>query len=186
MYQLRGSTRSGEVRRVQLLASGALVRVALRAQERLADDFGVTADVWSVTSWSELHRDAIATQRADLLRPEDEPRRAFVARCLGDDPGAVVAVSDYVKALPASVAAWIPGEMIVLGTDGFGRSDDRAALRDFFEVDDRYITLAALVGLARGGRLAWGTVRRAIDELGIDAGKPNPASPEEENAWPPK
>lgn len=175
MYLLRESDKDGDVRRVQLLASGAMVAQALKAQRRLAEDYGVTANVWSVTSWVELHRDAVATQRADLLQPADAPRRPFVAQCLGADPGAVVAVTDYLKALPATVAPWTPAEVMTLGTDGFGRSDDRPALRDFFEVDERYITLAALVALARSGRIPWGTVSRAMNDLDIDPEKADPS-----------
>jgi pyruvate dehydrogenase E1 component len=159
--------------RVQLLASGALVNQALRARE-LLEGFGVAADVWSATSWKLLHEDALAAERWSRLHPGEPPRVPYVRACLGDDPGVVVAVSDYVKALPASVAAWVPGGIIPLGTDGFGRSDGRGALRAFFEVDAAHVAFAALGGLARRGQLAGGEIERARRELDIDPERLDP------------
>jgi len=175
LYRLRASDKSGEVRRVRLLASGPLVRHALGAQRRL-EERGVTADVWSVTSWQQLHRDAAAADRESRLRPEREPRASWLERCLGDDDGPIVAVSDFSRALADVLAPWMPGRLVALGTDGFGRSDERAALRDFFEIDERWITLAALAALARDDRIPEGWVMRAREELGIDPDKPDPST----------
>ncbi len=176
LYRYRESSKSGEVRRVQLLASGPLLRLALEAQHLLEQDWGVTADVWSVTSWKRLYRDAVDTERRNRLRPGREHERSVLARTLGDDPGVVVAVSDFVKALPLSLAQWMPGdEFVALGTDGFGRSDSREALRDFFEVDERWITHAALRALERADRYPAGRAASSAEELGLMVDKPDPS-----------
>ncbi len=174
MYRIRPSQKSGEVRRVQLLGSGPLLREALAAQRILEDDYGVTADVWSVTSWKNLYEDALDVERHNRLHPQATPRVPYFQQCLGDDPGAVVAVSDFVKALPYSLAQWCPVEMVALGTDGFGRSDSREALRGFFEVDARHVVLAALSALVAEDRFSPGRLEKAMDELDIDPSKANP------------
>jgi pyruvate dehydrogenase E1 component len=160
--------------RAQLLGSGAMLPEAIRAQAMLAQ-YGVAADVWSVTSYGELYRDGHACERWNMLHPSAEPRVPYVTQCLGEAPGVIVAVSDYLKALPDSIDRWLPGPLTALGTDGFGRSDNRAALRGFFEVDARFVTLAALSALAREGQIGRGVVEKAIGDLGIDPEKPNPA-----------
>ncbi|MCB0257932.1 MAG: pyruvate dehydrogenase (acetyl-transferring), homodimeric type, partial [Anaerolineae bacterium] len=132
------------------------------------------ADVWSVTSFKELHRDALEAERWNLLHPANPERVPYVTECLAGRPGPVVAVSDYVKALPESIARFVPGRMLTLGTDGFGRSESRAALRDFFEVDAKHIALATLVGLMREGKLSFEDVTHAMRELEIDPAKRNP------------
>jgi pyruvate dehydrogenase E1 component len=175
LYRVKEAPDVGQPRgRVQLLGSGSLLNEALRAQEMLADRYGVAADVWSVTSYKELHRDALEAERWNLLHPGQPPRVPYVTRCLADPGGPCVFVSDYVKALPASLGAWLPGPFYALGTDGFGRSDTRLALRDFFEVDHRYVTLAALAGLARQGKMTWDDLARVQKELEIDPEKRNP------------
>jgi pyruvate dehydrogenase E1 component len=174
MYRLRSGGR-GKVR-VNLLASGTILREALAAAELLESDFGVPADVFSVTSWSELRRDALDAERWNLLNPTEEPRRPYVAECLAAQQGPFVAASDYMRSVPEQIRQWIPGRYGVLGTDGYGRSDSRAALREFFEVDRRYIALAALKSLADDGKLDRATVKGAITQLGIDAARPNPWS----------
>jgi pyruvate dehydrogenase E1 component len=174
MYRLRSGGR-GKVR-VNLLASGTILREALAAAELLEADFGVPADVFSVTSWSELRREALDVERWNLLNPTEEPRRPYVAACLADQQGPFVAASDYMRSVPEQIRQWIPGRYGVLGTDGYGRSDSRAALREFFEVDRRYIALAALKSLADEGKLDRATVKGAIKQLGIDAARPNPWS----------
>lgn len=176
MYKLRSSAIPTTTPHVHLLGSGAILNEALRAQEILEQRYGVAADVWSVTSYKELYRDGHAVERWNRLHPTEPPRQPHVTTCLSAQPGVCVAASDYVKALPDSIARWVPGRYITLGTDGFGRSDTRAALRDFFEVDARFITLAALWGLAKEGALALEVVRRAIKELEINPEKADPMS----------
>jgi pyruvate dehydrogenase E1 component len=159
---------------VHLLGSGALLNEALEAQRILGEKYGIDADVWSVTSYKELYRDAVETERRNMLHPTSAPEIPYIGRALALERGVFVAVSDYLKVLPAAVARWIPGRAVVLGTDGFGRSDSRAALRNFFEVDARYITLAALHGLAREGMLEPSIVSRAMKELSVDPDKASP------------
>jgi pyruvate dehydrogenase E1 component len=174
MYALRAGAR-GKVR-VNLLGSGTILREVLAAAELLEKEFGVAADVFSVTSFSELRRDALDAERWNLLHP-GEPRRApYVQRCLEGRTGPFIAATDYMRAVPDQVRQWVPGRYHVLGTDGYGRSDSRAALRGFFEVDRRWIALAALKTLADDGQLDVATVTSAIVRFGIDPAKPNPVT----------
>jgi pyruvate dehydrogenase E1 component len=145
----------------QLLASGTGMRWALRAQEILASDFGVAADVWSVTSWNELRREALGCEEHNLLRPDEAERVPYVSRLLGDAPGPVVAVSDWMRAVPDQISRWVPGDYSSLGTDGFGRSDTRTALRRHFHVDAESVTLATLEALARRGEVKASVVEDA-------------------------
>jgi len=159
----------------QLLGSGAILNEVVKAQQILADDYGVAADVWSVTSYSELHRDAVAIERNNMLHPASKPKKAYVTQCLADKPGVVVAASDYVKTLPDSIARFIPQRLSSLGTDGYGRSESREALRDYFEVDARFVVLATLSALEREGKIKADVVKNAIKALGIDSEKVDPA-----------
>jgi pyruvate dehydrogenase E1 component len=136
----------------------------------------VGADVWSVTSYKELYRDANDCERWNLLHPGQKPRVPFVTECLKNAPGVFVAASDYMKVLPESISQWIPGKLISLGTDGFGRSENRASLRDFFEVDAKHIVVATLSALQREGQIKPETVQQAIKDLGVDADRPSPVS----------
>ena len=174
MYRFRVSENKKLKLRAQLFGSGAILREALQAQEILEQKFNVAADVWSVTSYKELYRDGLEVERWNLLHPAEKPRLPYVTECLADAPGVFVAASDYLKALPNLVAKWMPRRLASLGTDGFGRSDGRAALRDFFEVDARYITLATLTELLRDGKIESAVVKKAIKELDINVRKPNP------------
>lgn len=174
MYKFRPAEIESPMPRVHLLGSGPLVREALRAQAILAERFAVAADVWSVTSYKELRREALATQRWNRLHPEAEPQRSFLERTLDREQGLFVAVSDHVKTVPEMIAPWVPGGLEVLGTDGFGRSDSRPALRRFFEVDAESIAIAALNRLLRHGAIDRGRVSQAIRELGVDPEKPDP------------
>ncbi|MEZ4770870.1 MAG: pyruvate dehydrogenase (acetyl-transferring), homodimeric type [Caldilineales bacterium] len=174
MYRVQPSGRPDARHRAQLLGSGSILNEALKAQRILEDQYGVGADVWSVTSYKELRRDAMETERWNLLNPDKEPRVPFITQSLKDAPGVFVSASDYVKMLSDSVSRWSPKPIHSLGTEGFGRSESRAALRDFFEVDARYITLATLNSLAREGSLPASTVEQAVRELDIDPEKPNP------------
>jgi len=135
----------------------------------------VAADVWSVTSYKELYRDGNACERWNMLHPGEPPRLPYVTECLKDAPGVIVAASDYLKALPRVIDRWAPRPVVALGTDGFGRSESRAALRDFFEVDARFVTLATLSALLAEGQIEADVVRRAIRELDIDPEKVDPA-----------
>ncbi|HEX2643007.1 MAG TPA: pyruvate dehydrogenase (acetyl-transferring), homodimeric type, partial [Thermoanaerobaculia bacterium] len=160
--------------RIHLLGSGSILREALRAQDILAERYGVAADVWSATSFKELRRDALEVERWNMLHPGEEPRKPYVVSLFEGDDFPIVAVTDYMKLVPDQVSRWLPGRFFALGTDGFGRSDTREVLRRFFEVDAECTVLAALHELARLGRIDRGVVQRAIDELGIDPEKSNP------------
>ncbi len=174
MYCFRPAEDKKSKLRAQLFGSGAILREALQAQEILRDKFGVEADVWSVTSYKQLYNDGLDTDRWNMLHPAEKPRVPYVTQCLADAPGVLVAASDYLKALPNMVSKWMPRRLVCLGTDGFGRSESRASLRNFFEVDARFITLATLVELLREGKIPASVVQKAIKELGINLEKPNP------------
>jgi pyruvate dehydrogenase E1 component len=173
MYRFRAAENAKSKLRAQLLGSGAILNEVIAAQ-KLLEKYGVAADVWSVTSYNELSRDAHDAERWNTLHPAEKPRQAYVSQCLSDAPGVVVAASDYMKVLPDALARWIGRPMVTLGTDGFGRSESRAGLRNFFEVDARYVTVATLSALARSGELDPKLVAQAIKDLGIDPGKKNP------------
>ena len=173
LYRVRASGLD-EVPRVQLLGSGSLLREALGAAERLEAEFGVAADVWSATSYGELRRDGLACERWNLLHPDEAPRVPYITAQLGAHAAPVVAVSDYVRAYPDLVRPWVSGRYTVLGTDGFGRSDTRKALRDFFEVDARYVVLAALQVLVTEGELGRDVLNGLPQRLGIDPEKFDP------------
>jgi pyruvate dehydrogenase E1 component len=156
------------VPRAQILASGVALRQALAAQEMLARDWGVSADVWSATSWTELRREALACESWNSLHPSDPPREPYVTAQLSGRPGPVVAVSDWIKAVPDQIARWVPGTFTSLGTDGFGFSDTRPAARRFFHVDAESITLAVLWELARAGAVDGGFPAQAIERYRLD------------------
>ena len=176
LYLLQPAPEEGAERRprVQLLGSGAILREALAAAELLAADFGVLADVWSATSFTELRRDGLRAERWNLLHPDEPPRQSHVARALSGRRGPVVAASDYVRLFADQIRAFVPGPYVTLGTDGYGRSDTRARLRRFFEVDRHCIALAALKALAEGGELPVSTLSEAIRRYEIDPEKPDP------------
>jgi pyruvate dehydrogenase E1 component len=178
LYKLRPAPRerrgSSPKAKVHLLGSGPILRSTLRAQELLADHFGIAADVWSATSYSALRRDALNCERWNLLHPTAEPRRSYVERVLADEQGIFVAATDYLKSMPDLIARWVPGGLYPLGTDGFGRSDSRPALRRFFEVDPECITIAALFQLMKRGEIKPDRVQKAIEGLGVDPEKVNP------------
>ncbi len=159
---------------VQLFGSGAILREVLRAQDILDQQFGVSSNVFSVTSYKALYDDARDCDRFNRLHPGDPPRQPFVERALDGSPGPVVAASDYVSAVPMAIARWLPKSYAVLGTDGFGRSEARRQLRRFFEVDAEHTALAALGELARLGQFPQEKLAEAIASLGIDPARPNP------------
>jgi len=154
--------------RAQILASGVALRQALTAQEMLAADWGVSADVWSATSWTELRRDALACESWNMLHPGEPSRVPYVSSVLSDAPGPVVAVSDWIKAVPDQIARWVPGTFTSLGTDGFGFSDTRPAARRFFHVDAESITVAVLWELARSGAVDADLPAQAIAKYRLD------------------
>jgi pyruvate dehydrogenase E1 component len=162
-------------RRVQLLGSGAILREAIAAANILEQDFGIASDIWSATSFSELRRDGVDCARWNRLNPEQEPRIPWITECLRDRAGPVVAASDYVRAFADQIRGFLPQEdYIVMGTDGFGRSDTREQLRRFFEVDRYNIAYAALYALYRRDQFSLGELTAARESLGIDPGKSNP------------
>ncbi|MCL5279127.1 MAG: pyruvate dehydrogenase (acetyl-transferring), homodimeric type [Planctomycetes bacterium] len=174
MYRYKPATSKKTQRKVNLLGSGTILNETLKAQELLESKYGVAADVWSVTSYKELYTDAIETERWNRLHPQEEPQRCYLQECFAGRDGVFVAASDYVKVLPAMIAQWVPGRLIPLGTDGYGRSDTRAALREYFEVDARFIALAALSGLADDGRIKRDKVHKAIKEMDLNPEKVSP------------
>ncbi|MFW6363706.1 MAG: pyruvate dehydrogenase (acetyl-transferring), homodimeric type [Spirochaeta sp.] len=171
-----GGKGKGSGRKAHLFGSGTILRQALQAQQILEEEYKIPADVWSVTSYKELHMDALDADRQRMRHPEKDDVASYLERTLAGETGVYVAASDYVKALPASVAKWIPGRLIPLGTDGYGLSDTREALRDFFEVDARHIAYAALYALHQDGEVDLDTVKKAQKKLKIDPDTPNPVS----------
>src|SRR5210317_204944 len=175
MYLLDVNESQGKVR-VQLMGSGTILREVIAAAELLMDDFGVVADVWSVTSFNELRRDALEIDRWNHLHPEESPRKCWVEQCFGERPGPYVAATDYMKIVADQIQSWVPGKFYSLGTDGYGRSDARKALREHFEVDRRFIAVTALTALVRDGALDTKTVAEAIEKYGIDPDRPDPVT----------
>ena len=173
MYLFKQTEGTGE--RVQLLGSGSILREAIAAADLLRDDFGIAADVWSATSFTELARDGIAVERWNLLHPAETQRTAYVTERLAGRPGPVIAATDYVRAVAEQIRPFVPAHYRVLGTDGYGRSDLRERLRRHFEVDRGFIATAALKALCDEGRVPPSTVRLALEKYGISAEKPHPA-----------
>jgi pyruvate dehydrogenase E1 component len=160
--------------RATLLGSGTILREAQAAAQILETDFGVPADVFSVTSFSELRREALEVERWNMLHPGEAARAPYVQQLLKDREGPVIAATDYMRAVPDQIRQWVGGRYVTLGTDGYGRSDSRAALRKHFEVDRNYIAIAALKSLADEGKVDQKTVIAAMQKLGVDPSKPVP------------
>ena len=173
MYLLKEGAKDGKAR-VQLLGSGTILREVEAAAEMLKQDYGVDADIWSVTSFNELRREALELDRQAFLKPEETPAKPHITQCLEGRDGPVVAATDYMKLFADQVRAWVPADYHVLGTDGFGRSDTREKLRHFFEVDRNFVTVQALKALADRGEIDRKVVAEAIKTYGIDPNKPNP------------
>ena len=167
---------AGDGPKARLLGSGAILNETLKARDLLSEKYGVHCDVWSATSYKQLHVDALDVERWNRLHPAETPRVPHVTHCLQDGSGPVVAASDYVKAVPGSIAQWVSGDFTILGTDGFGRSDGRPALRDFFEVDARHIAYTTLAALARDGQIETPVLVQALKDMEIDPDRPNPLS----------
>jgi pyruvate dehydrogenase E1 component len=175
MYVARKTGKPDAKLRAQLFGSGTILLQALEAQKILEEKYNVGADVWSVTSYVNLYRDGHACDRWNRLHPAEKPRVPYVTQMTKDAPGVFVSTSDYLKVLPDSIDKWLPRPLQSLGTDGFGRSDSRAALRNFFEVDARFTVLATLYALMQDKQVSPDVVAKAIKDLGIDPEKLNPA-----------
>ena len=175
MYLLQKNSTKSSKKVVQLLGSGTILRESVAAAELLKKDFGITADIWSVTSFNELRKEGLSTARWNMLHPEEAPQQSYVESCLDGTKGPVIAATDYMKSYADQVREFVPRTYTVLGTDGFGRSDTRANLRKFFEVDRYYIVVAALSSLVQDNVIEAGEVTRAIEKYGIDPDKPDPA-----------
>lgn len=175
MYLLQKNSTKNSKKVVQLLGSGTILRESLAAAELLKKDFGITADIWSVTSFNELRKEGLSIARWNMLHPEEPPQQSYVESCLDGTKGPVIAATDYMKSYADQVREFVPRTYTVLGTDGFGRSDTRANLRKFFEVDRYYIVVAALSSLVQDNVIEAGEVSRAIEKYAIDPEKPDPA-----------
>jgi pyruvate dehydrogenase E1 component len=176
LYKFRASNNKISKLRAQLFGNGAILNEVVRAQEILEQKYGVAADVWSVTSYKCLYTDGIETDRWNRLHPAEKPRVPYVSQCLEGAEGVLVAATDYLKTLPNMIGKWLPRRLASLGTDGFGRSESRQALREFFEVDSRFIVLATLHELQQEGLIEKCVVEKAIVDLGINPEKPNPVT----------
>ena len=170
LYLYKPSSKKRSKLKAQLFGSGSIMLEVLKAQELLSD-YNVAADVWSVTSYKSLHQDALRVERRNRLHPEEEPEEAFVYEALKDTKGVLIAASDYLKILPDALSRHLPRPIVSLGTDGFGRSEAREELRNHFEVDARFITLATLYALQQEGQLEASVVAKAIKDLDIDPEK---------------
>jgi len=173
MYLLKGGGKRRK--KVQLMGSGTILREVIAAAELLDKDWSIDADIWSVTSFNELKREALDVERWNMLHPLEDKRVSYIEKCLKDKRGPVIAATDYVHNYSAQISKWIPASYTTLGTDGFGRSDTRAQLRKHFEVNSHYVTVAALMALADDGQFPAGKVQEAIEKYGIDPEKMNPA-----------
>ena len=176
MYKFKDAEDQNSELRAQLFGSGTILNEVLHAQDVLQEQYGVAADVWSVTSYKELYRDGLEKERWNMLHPSEIKRTPYITKCVKDTQGVFVAASDYMMALPDSISQWLPRPLVTLGTDGYGRSGSRKALRDFFEVDWRYITLAVLASLTWEKKINTDVVEKAIKDLEIDPGKDNPVT----------
>jgi pyruvate dehydrogenase E1 component len=173
LYKLKPGDKDRKFK-AHIFGSGPLLREALRAQEILAEQFDVAADVWSATSYKLLRGDALRTKRWNMLHPTAAPRKSYIESVLQEEQGPFVAVSDYMKMVPDQIAPWVPGGLTSLGTDGFGRSDTRPNLRRFFEVDAEITVVATLYALYQKGSLPAQSVEQAIKKLAVDPEKAFP------------
>src|SRR5450432_684553 len=176
LYRFNTSKKKDAKLKAQLFGSGTIMYEVLKAQQILEEKYSVAADVWSVTSYKQLYADGNECDRWNMLHPGETPRVPYVSQALKDAPGVLVAASDYMKVLPESIAQWLPRPLLALGTDGFGRSESRVALRDFFEVDAKHIVLATLTALLREKQIKLEVLQKVVKDLGINPEKANPAN----------
>ena len=175
LYRLQKNSKKNSKKVVQLMGSGSILREVIAAADILKSDFGIDADIWSATSFTELRREGLATARWNMLHPEEAPRTSYIESCLGDTQGPVIAATDYMKAFADQIREFVPRRYTVLGTDGFGRSDTRERLRHFFEVDRYFVTVAALSALASDNVIETRLVSDAIKKFNINPEKPDPS-----------
>jgi pyruvate dehydrogenase E1 component len=175
MYKFKSVEKKGNKQSVQLLGAGVILREVEAAAEILSEEFGVNADVWSVTSFNELRREGLDAARWNMLHPTEEQRLSYVEQCLGDK-GPVIASTDHIKLYADQIRPFVNSTYNVLGTDGFGRSDTRAKLRHFFEVNRYWVVVSALSALAKDGKVKADVVAEAISKFGLDPNKPNPVT----------
>ena len=177
LYQFKSSDKDdGKTPTVQLMGSGTILNEVIKAAEMLENEFGVAANIWSATGMNELRREGLEVERWNMLHPDSKPRVSYVEHCLQDQNGPVITATDYMKSYGDSIRAFVPSRYVVLGTDGFGRSDDRQQLRSHFEVNHKYIIVAALSALYEDGSIDAKMVTKAIAQYGIDSEKPIPDS----------
>jgi len=174
MYKLNSHDAENQIEKVNLFGSGAILNSVLEAQKILSEKYRIGSNVWSVTSYTQLRRDAHSCERWNMLHPALPPKKCYVEELLAGEKGLFVAASDYVRALPEQITRWVPGELYVLGTDGMGRSETREALRRHFEVDAQCIVAATLYRLSRHGKIDPKVAEQAIVDLGIDTNKTDP------------
>ena len=174
IVQIQSPAPEGKKLKAHIFGSGTIINSALKAQEILAERYGVSADVWSATSYKLLRTDALRCKRWNMLHPTAAPKKSYVETLLAKEQGTFVAVSDYMRLVPDQIAPWVPGGLMTLGTDGFGRSDTRARLRRFFEVDAESTVIATLYALAEKGLVEREVVAKAIKDLGVDPEKLQP------------
>ena len=173
MYKYKPASLESSKAKVNLLGSGTILNESAKAQQILESQYKIATDLWSVTSYKELYMDGISTDRWNMLHPQEQ-NQCYVQQCFENEDAVFVAATDYLKTLACTIAKWLPGKLISLGTDGFGRSDSRNALRDYFEVDSRFIVLAALHALASEGKIERDVCTKAIEDMQIDPEKINP------------
>jgi pyruvate dehydrogenase E1 component len=174
IYKFRSKDAAGSKHRVQLFGSGAIMQCVMKAQEMLAEKYNISSDIWSVTSYTQLRRDAEGCERWNMLHPTETPRKSYIETVLEGHEGPFIASSDYVKALSEQVSKYIPGDFFALGTDGMGRSETRESLRRHFEVDAESIIIATLHQLSKQGKVDASEVAQAIKDLNYDPEKVNP------------
>jgi len=173
MYKFKASKKRSQVK-AHLLGSGAILNEAIKAADILESEYGVATDIWSVTSYKELHLDASETERWNMLNPDKKAKSPYIERVTKGESGVFISASDYLQILGDSLSKWLPGPLHALGTFGFGRSETRESLRDFFEVDAKHIAFAALFSLVKEGKISKEVLKKAKKQLGINADKPNP------------
>ena len=174
MYKVATKAAGQAKHKVNLFGSGAILRHTLAAADLLAENYGISSNVWSVTSYTQLRRDCHSCERWNMFHPADKPRKSYVEETLEGEKGLFIAASDYVRALPEQISRWVPGELFALGTDGMGKSETRETLRRHFEVDAECIAYATLYRLFKRGELDAAIVAQAIKDLGIDPEKADP------------